>query len=55
MRLAIKFPNESINPVCEPLNPYNARAKCIITETSGKLELTGDRWKVIQKAKIRYE
>jgi len=57
VRLALSYPDKSIDPVCEALNALNPNAKRITTVEPGKAELVNDRWVVIknQKSKIRYE
>jgi polyhydroxyalkanoate synthesis regulator phasin len=44
-----------IDPVCETLNALTNDKKRIITETPGKAQKNGEKWNVIQKARIRYE
>jgi hypothetical protein len=44
-----------LNAVCNFVNDYNPDATKIKTEKKGKAILQGDKWKVIQKAEIRYE
>jgi hypothetical protein len=55
IRLAMRFPDKSIDPVCDSVNKFNPNPKDIITVEPGKAELIGDKWKVITKTKIRYE
>ncbi|PGH41169.1 MAG: hypothetical protein CRN43_00825 [Candidatus Nephrothrix sp. EaCA] len=57
VRLALSYPDKSIDPVCEALNAVNLTAKQITTVEPGQAELVNDRWVVIknQKSKIRYE
>ena len=55
VKLALQFPDKSIDPVCEATNSYNPKAKRIVTESPGDAELIGDKWVKNNKAKIRYE
>jgi hypothetical protein len=51
---ALRRPDAIIEPVCEAQNAWT-NGKRIITETPGKAQKDGEKWKVTQKAKIRYE
>jgi hypothetical protein len=57
VRMALRYPDKSIDPACEALNGFNPNAKKIITKpgNEGEAELTGDKWVVTRKAKISYE
>lgn len=57
VNLALAYPEQNIVPVCEAENLYNPNATKIVTVPggAGKAVLDGDRWKVEQKAVIRYE
>jgi hypothetical protein len=56
IKLALGFPNKSIDPVCDAQNAYDSNAERIFTEEPGRAELlNGEKWRVTQKAKIRYE
>ena len=55
IKLALQFPDKSIDPVCEATNSYNAKAKRIVTDSPGDAELIGEKWVKNTKAKIRYE
>lgn len=55
IKLALQYPDKSIDPVCEALNAYNARATKIVTKKPGTAELKGDKWVIQTKAKISYE
>src|SRR6218665_2175630 len=57
VRLALSYPDKSIDPVCEALNAVNPNAKRITTIEPGKAELVNDKWVVNKnhKSKIRYE
>src|SRR5699024_4976781 len=52
---ALQYPDKIIDPVCETENAYNPKAKMITTVQPGIVELQNGKWKVIQKAKIKYE
>ena len=54
VKLALRYPNINLDPVCEPLNAYNPNAESILTETPGVARLNGDKWILEKKAKIRY-
>jgi hypothetical protein len=55
VKLALNYPDKNIDPVCDALNAFDPRARKIFTEVPGIAELTGDKWRVITKARIRYE
>lgn len=55
VKLALAYPDKNIDPVCDALNAYDPRARKISTREPGVAELIGDKWKVITKAKIRYD
>ena len=55
VRLAMRFPDKNIDPVCDALNKFDPNPKKILTDEPGIAELIGDKWKVITKARIRYE
>jgi len=57
VKLALTYPDKSIDPVCDAVNAFNPKAKRIITDEVGEAELLNDKWVVnkSQKAKIRYE
>jgi hypothetical protein len=57
IKLALQYPDRNIDPVCEAINAFNPRSKTITTVDGGPglVELIGDKWKVIRKAKIRYD
>jgi len=55
VKLALAYPDKNIDPVCDALNAFDPRARKIFTQVPGEAELLDDRWKVITKAKIRYE
>lgn len=55
VKLALNYPDKNIDPVCDALNAFDPRARKIFTVEPGLAELVGDRWRVITKARIRYE
>ena len=55
VRLALAYPDKNIDPVCDALNAFDPKARKIYTVENGIAELIGDKWKVITKARIRYE
>lgn len=55
VKLALSYPDKNIDPVCDALNAFDPRARKISTDEPGLAELTGDKWRVITKARIRYE
>lgn len=55
VKLALNYPDKNIDPVCDALNAFDPRARKIFTDVPGIAELTGDKWRVITKARIRYE
>ena len=55
IKLALTYPDKSIDPVCDASNAFNPKAKRIITDIPGEAELIGDKWQKTTKAKIRYE
>jgi len=57
VKLALTYPDKSIDPVCDAVNAFNPKANRITTVNVGEAELLNDRWIVnkTQKAKIRYE
>lgn len=55
VKLALAYPDKNIDPVCDALNAFDPRARKIFTVDFGLAELVGDRWRVITKARIRYE
>ncbi|SFW83340.1 hypothetical protein [Chitinophaga sancti] len=55
IKLALQYPDKSIDPVCDALNAYNAKATKIVTQKPGTAELQGDKWVLMTKAKITYE
>ncbi len=56
VKLALAYPDKNIDPVCDAQNAFDPKARRIYTVENGIAELSGDnKWKVITKAKIRYE
>jgi hypothetical protein len=57
VKLALTYPDKSIDPVCDAVNAFNPKAKRITTVDVGEAELLNDKWMVnkSQKAKISYE
>ncbi len=55
VRLALAYPDKNIDPVCDASNAFDPKARKIYTVEPGIAELVGDKWKVTQKARIRYE
>ena len=55
VKLALQYPDKSIDPVCEAINAFNPKATKITTVEQGEAELQGNKWIVNKKAKIRYE
>jgi len=57
VKLALTYPDKSIDPVCDAVNAFNPKAKRITTVEAGEAELLNDKWIVnkTQKAKISYE
>ncbi len=55
VKLALSYPDKNLDPVCDALNAFDPRARKIFTAEPGLAELTGDKWRVITKARIRYE
>ena len=57
VKLALTYPDKSIDPVCDAVNAFNPKAKRITTVETGEAELVNDKWIVnkTQKAKISYE
>lgn len=51
---AIIYPETYINPVCD-YEGFNSNAKNIVTKIPGIAVKVGDTWKVLTKAKIRFE
>ena len=51
---AIIYPETYINPVCD-YEGFNSNAKSIVTKIPGIAVKVGDTWKVLTKAKIRFE
>ncbi|HOY30363.1 MAG TPA: hypothetical protein PKW80_00650 [Bacteroidales bacterium] len=54
MDFALQFPTSHIIPACEPQNAHSFNSR-IVTIEEGIAELSGDKWKIVKKAKIRYE
>ena len=54
-KLAMRFPDKNIDPVCDAVNKFDPNPKSIFTVEPGLAELVGDKWRVITKARIRYE
>ncbi|MGV3557938.1 hypothetical protein [Larkinella arboricola] len=52
-RLALSDPYSYLNDACEYLTQPNPTSR-IRTEQAGRLSLQGDKWKIIEKAKIRF-
>lgn len=52
-RLALSDPYSYLNDACEYLTQPNPTSR-IRTEQAGRLHLQGDKWKIIEKAKIRF-
>ena len=55
IKMAVMYPNNIVDPVCETINAFNPDSKKIITITPGEAELMGDKWTVTKKAIISYE
>ncbi|MBV6403808.1 MAG: hypothetical protein IT228_11920 [Flavobacteriales bacterium] len=53
--LAIQTHDVYIDRVCDALNAYDRNAKRILTEVPGEARLEGGKWKMVRKARIRYE
>lgn len=52
---SIVAPQTYLEPVCDPQNAHNPKARNIITIEKGSAIKQGDKWIVKQKAKIKYE
>ncbi|MGA0559181.1 hypothetical protein ACO2Q8_21160 [Larkinella sp. VNQ87] len=52
-RLALSDPYSYLNDACEYLTQPNPTSR-IQTEQPGQLSLQGDKWKIVEKAKIRF-
>jgi hypothetical protein len=55
IRLALQFPDKSIDPVCDATNAFNPKAIKIKTDQPGEVELQNGKWRVTKKSKIRYD
>ena len=55
VKLALQYPDKSIDPVCDAINAFNPKSTKITTVEQGEAELQGNKWIVNKKAKIRYE
>lgn len=55
VKLALQYPDKNIDPVCDAVNPYNPKARKIVTTEAGEVELVNDKWMKSIKARIRYE
>lgn len=55
VKFALSFPDSTLYPVCENLNEFNKNVQNIVTNEPGLSELIDNKWKLIKKAKIRYE
>lgn len=55
IKYSLDIPHDILFPVCEQIEAFNQEAKAIITQTVGKLIKENDYWKVIEKAKIKYD
>ena len=55
VRLALQYPDKSIDPVCDAVNAFNPKASGIRTAKEGEVELHGGKWITSSKAKIFYE
>lgn len=51
---AVIYPETYINPVCD-YEGFKSNAKRIVTKTPGTAIKVGDSWKVLKKAKIRFD
>jgi hypothetical protein len=54
-RIALQYPDRTIDPVCDGVNPFDPNAKRIVTESAGTASLVGDQWVIKTRARIRYE
>jgi len=54
MKMALQFPEDSLLPVCESENEYDARYNKVETINLGKVALEGSKWILKAKAIIRY-
>ena len=55
IKLALQYPDQAIEPVCDNLNAFNPKSRKIITDTPGTAQLSNGKWKRIKKAQIIYE
>ena len=55
VKLALTYPDKSIDPVCDAVNAFNPKTKQITTVEDGEAELLNNKWKISIKAKISYE
>lgn len=55
VKLALQYPDKNIDPACDALNAFNAKAQKIATVDPGEAELKNGKWVVIKKASIKYE
>jgi len=55
LKLALQYAELRIEPCCSPQNAYNPMARRIDTIKPGTLELTGDKWTIVDKSQIKYE
>lgn len=54
-RFALEYPEKNIYRVCDAENTKDSSSQKIKTISEGEAELSDSKWKVITKAKIRYE
>ncbi len=52
---ALKYPGEYLEAVCEYENSFNKDARSIRTLEDGEAQLDGPLWRVVKKARIRFE
>lgn len=57
IKLALQYPDRNIIPVCDSINEYESKYNRLSTlnQGEGEVELNNGKWKVILKAKIKYE
>lgn len=55
VRRIVQLTHVYIEPACDELNDFNSDARSIVTVEEGEVEKNGDYYRIVKKAKIRYE
>jgi len=55
IKLALTYPDKTVESATDPVNEYNSKAVDIIPITRGKAELSNGKWVITERPKIKYD